>query len=292
MRAGSPSGAGASGPAADGASVDARDSNARFFAQQARSKLLEALDFDQAASTPGSMARQHGKEYSSDSEGDGPPRTTIRSPGRQAWDEFIAASGLRDLSGNLMFDMHGVIDRFTFDEAIDVGLTVDYCNHINAVMCSYSQRGSPHRREAFNPGNQFYPMVNEMDAIIFTSQRCGRNSCVEVYREQWMPLKAICVDGDKGQAAELIGMPCLLLDDRQENIDRLWDRSSDDIVLHGKLVDMRRGSRRLRADYITSTQQIIDLAHRYDRECRERERLWERGTLSSLHELARARAVP
>ena len=50
MRAGSPSAAGASGPAADGASVEARVANARFFALQARSKLLEALDLDQAAS--------------------------------------------------------------------------------------------------------------------------------------------------------------------------------------------------------------------------------------------------
>ena len=53
------------------------------------------------------------------------------------------------------------------------------------------------------------------------------------------PSTCIGVRGDKGQVAALIGKPCIMFDDQEDNIDLLRERSTDRVPLEGFV--MRRG---------------------------------------------------
>ena len=66
-----------------------------------------------------------------------------------------------------------------------------------------------------------------MDGIIFTDYGVGRRDTVEVYHDDWMPPTVIGVRGDKGQVAALFGQPCLLFDDKEENVSLVRQKGLD-----------------------------------------------------------------
>ena len=70
-----------------------------------------------------------------------------------------------------------------------------------------------------------------------------------------MPPYVVCVSGDKGHVAELLGRHCLLLDDKEFNIRLLRQRATRHTILDGVLV--RRGDRATR-----SVPDGYDVVHR------------------------------
>ena len=135
-----------------------------------------------------------------------------------------------------LFDHHDVVDTLDFDQACDVGACFDHAYDIAPILCSY---GINHRLEAFDRNQPFAPMVAECEGHIFTDYREGWHRNVDVYREYWMPPSCIGFRGDKGQVAQLIGLPTLLFDDKEEVIDLLRRRSNPEVPLDGIVV--RRG---------------------------------------------------
>ena len=141
-----------------------------------------------------------------------------------------------------LFDQHDVVDTMSFEEACDTGIALDYMEQVTSYICSF---GKKYRQETFHQNMSWSPMVNECAGYIFTDYREGRHPSVDVYRESWMLPNCIGIRGDKGQAAKLLNRPVILFDDKEENIEKLRQRSSATIPLDGVLV--RRGRKKHRA---------------------------------------------
>ena len=54
--------------------------------------------------------------------------------------------------------------------------------------------------------------------FIFTEKLTSRGP-VDVYKLPGMEDNMICISGDKGDAAKLLGLPVMLFDDKAENLD-------------------------------------------------------------------------
>lgn len=145
--------------------------------------------------------------------------------GASIFRRFCSDLDLEHCSTISVFDHHNVVDQFSEDEAISLGVALDHLHDHCSVLLSY---GFSHRQEAFDSTKRFYPMINELDAYIFTDLRHNRRFGVEVYQDQWMRdtcrrmnkpqglIIGMC--GDKGQVAELLGKPIIFFDDKEENV--------------------------------------------------------------------------
>ena len=158
--------------------------------------------------------------------------------GTEVWREFCDATRLRYYRDGLcvLIDLHHVIDTMDHEESISLGVTLDHIEKATTILCSF---GHAHRRKAFDITAEFYPIINECDGYIFTDYRQGYYESVDVYREPWMAKNCVGVRGDKGQVAKLIGLPVLLFDDNEDNIDLVRARTAPTCRLDGVLV--RRG---------------------------------------------------
>ena len=158
--------------------------------------------------------------------------------GEDVWKEFCSCTGITHATTRtaVMFDLHDVTDTMTHEEAARTGVEIDYLEHTVMLACSYGKRN---RTRMFNRAAEWYPMIAECDGHIFTDFRDGWYKTVDIYRESWMDKTCIAVRGDKGQVAKLLEMPCLLFDDKEDNIRTLRKRSTPKIPLNGVVV--RRG---------------------------------------------------
>ena len=165
--------------------------------------------------------------------------------GNAVWQQFRAAAHLDEDGVEMaaLFDKHDVVDTLTFEQACAVGIDFDHRDAIATLLCSFSPRNAiDHRLETFDRTVPFAPMVGECDGHIFTDHREGFHRYVDVYRDDWMRPNCIGFRGDKGQVAQLIGLPALLFDDKEIVIDLLRRRSTPEVPLDGIVV--RRGRKR------------------------------------------------
>ena len=157
--------------------------------------------------------------------------------GNAVWNNFWSPLQHADTLG--IFDKHHVLDTMWFDEAAYVGVELDHIEGMAGITCS---RGRKWRQQLFAPDAPWAPMVAECEGYVFTDYPVGYHRDVDVYREDWMAENCIGVRGDKGQVASLLRRPCILFDDREDNVQQLLDRSTSLLPLEGIVV--RRGRRR------------------------------------------------
>ena len=186
-----------------------------------------------------SSAEQSAMQWQQPNSGSAEQPVSIRH-GHDQWREFCECTGLNHYPDGVVvfFDQHNVVDTMTFDEACDTGTSLDHIENVNVFICSY---GRDHREETYSQEVEWCPMVAECDGYIFTDYCEGYYQSIDVYRDDWMEPNTIGVKGDKGQIAKLMNKPVLLFDDREDNIERLRQRSSADAYLDGVVV--RRGTK-------------------------------------------------
>ena len=134
--------------------------------------------------------------------------------GESIFRRFCSDLDLQHCSTTSVFDHHNVVDQLSEVEAISLGVALEHVDDHCSILLSY---GFSHRQEAFDSTKRFYPMINELDAYVFTDFRHNRRYGVAVYQDQWMkdtcrrmnkPQSLIIgMRGDKGQVAELLGNP-------------------------------------------------------------------------------------
>ena len=186
-----------------------------------------------------------------------PPRIAT---GLNVLHEFLDAVRLPLDDAVILFDYHKVADTFTRENSIALGVDLDHIEGATGLFCS---KGARHIHEVYNAALPHYPLLAECDfGAIFTScYDAGRNP-VHIYRTPGMPRTAICITGDKGQAAALLQRPCVLLDDKEDNIDAMRRHCTRDFRLDGALVFRGRRHRSVipRAGYgvIRTMQGIQD----------------------------------
>ena len=165
------------------------------------------------------------------------PSVRIRN-GHAEWEEFCEASDFQYYHDGVvaLFDQHHVIDTLSYEEAGATGVQLDHLNGVTVLRCS---KARSHRQSAFDQYARWWPMANECEGHIFTDYDKGYHRTVDIYRESWMQPNCICVRGDKGQAASLLGLPCILFDDKEDNVRSLRRRSTPTTPLDGIIV--RRG---------------------------------------------------
>lgn len=165
---------------------------------------------------------------------------TIIFRGQRIWDESCKAASIASANTVVLFDKHDVVDTLNNQQAIQAGEAIDYMPGIRSVLLSY---GRDNRKGSFNPAERWRPYISCLDGYISTDYPdCWLNN-VEAYGENWMPLHCIAIRGDKGQAAELLGKPALLFDDKEHNVDLVRSRSSHRNKLDGVVVRMGRKCR-------------------------------------------------
>ena len=160
-------------------------------------------------------------------------RSTYIASGEDLFHRFCEHTGLNTVSSISFFDHHNVVDTIEDkNDAEKIGIALSHLDDHGSVLLSYSQPGSPHRENAFERYHCFFPMINELDGYIFIDFRDNANSAVHVYQEDWMKwndhddkghLKCsiIGVAGDKGQIAELFGIPAIIFDDKENNVRKV-----------------------------------------------------------------------
>ena len=152
------------------------------------------------------------------------------------WREWMHKTSLDNVQCCALFDMHDVVDTLDKDQAIDVGVDLDHLDTIGTVICSF---GKSHRHDVFDLNAEWCAFVAEMDGVVFTDYRWSWHDKVDIYREIGMNARTICVRGDKGQVASLLNRPCLLFDDKEDNIDLVCEgghrhRSNGVVVRRGR----------------------------------------------------------
>ena len=174
--------------------------------------------------------------------------------GRQLWDDFLHATELDShlVEAAVILDYHDVVDTMSFDEAAELGTVLDNIGATSIILCSYGFRK---REKGFDETLPWAPLIHECDGYVFTDFRVGWHASVDVYQDAWMidlarerfrdPSMCIGVRGDKGQVAALTRKPCIMFDDKEENIDLLRERATDRVPLDGFAV--RRGRKHGRA---------------------------------------------
>ena len=123
-----------------------------------------------------------------------------------------------DVRAIAIFDKHDVVDTLGHQESVNTIVDLDHIPGLCTLICSFGHR---FRRKTFWADNTYAPFIQGVDGVIFTDVR--KNGCreVRIYREQWMHPRIICVDGDKGQVAALLGRPVVLFDDKEDNAQQV-----------------------------------------------------------------------
>ena len=153
--------------------------------------------------------------------------------GEEIFHTFCRETGIDKVSSISFFDHHNVIDAVANKQiAAKIGIELDHLEDHGSVLLSYSPHRSWRRWEAFQQFRKCFPLINEMDGYVFTDVRHNANTAVTVYQEDWMKWKdrddkghlkcsIIGVAGDKGQIAELFGIPAIIFDDKENNVRKV-----------------------------------------------------------------------
>ena len=100
----------------------------------------------------------------------------------------------------------------------------------------YKHLASEGERSDFAP-KVYAEFFHIADFFIFT-EVVGNKEPITVYRLPGMKDNMVCISGDKGDAAQLLGLPTILFDGRDDNLDDVLTKGHRENV--GVLV--RRGS--------------------------------------------------
>ena len=168
--------------------------------------------------------------------------TGIRG-GNEIWREWMGRIGALHAGTEVvaMFDKHNVVDTLNEAEASSLGIEMDHMDDVSSVICSY---GRSHQRETWRQGSPWYPFVCQIDGAVFTLERDNGRRMVDVERLRDCGPNVITLSGDKGQVAELLPVPCFIVDDRRRNVELVQKKGyrSGGVVFRGARKGHRDGA--------------------------------------------------
>ena len=129
------------------------------------------------------------------------------------WTSWGHQNILPDVHAVVAFDKHNVLDTISFEQASKMSCLSTQRNAL-AVL----SRGPAHWKQSFNIKKEWHLAAQAADIYLYT-EAIHHEGPVCVYQVDGMPSNAICIDGDKGDVAALLGLPVLLFDDRERNLD-------------------------------------------------------------------------
>ena len=140
----------------------------------------------------------------------------------------------------------------------------------------FLSKGRGHRHEVLDDSinEGWRPLLNACDRLsVYTDYFQGHHWKVDFLREPWMATTEVIMRGDKSQLAALLRKPCLLFDNRWDNIALLRGRCTDQIPLNGALV--RRGAKawdpeRPGFSTVRTAEDFVDAAIAFDNKFRNR----------------------
>ena len=146
----------------------------------------------------------------------------------------------------MAFDKHNVIDTMNEEETTRFAVLRSHTNfscNLGGALALIS-RGTDRWREVYED-HEYSAFYTIADLLIFT-KTIGRDpdegAPVRIWRYPGMAGNMICLDGDKGDAAQLLGLPLLLFDDIENNLIDVVDKGHID----NRVVVVRRGEARHR----------------------------------------------
>lgn len=213
-------------------------------------------------------AQKTGKQYSSDYTGDGPSSSSTSclhhgvelcdATSYRAWMDFDSRylwyRGQPLYTCVLAFDKHNVVDTMNAEECsrfIGLRNQVHYRNNLGGALALIS-RGIGRWRESLEEGEQMasYKCADFLTYTEKIGRDPDRDGAIRVWRYPGMESHMICIDGDKGDAAQLLGLPLILFDDKEDNltdiVDKGHSRNVGVVVRRGEAVN-RKVYRRNRA---------------------------------------------
>ena len=122
------------------------------------------------------------------------------------WTSWSCQNILPHFHAVVAFDMHNVLDTMSQEQA---GKMSGLKTQRNAL--AVLSRGPVRWKESFN-------IKLAADIYLYT-EVIQHDGPVRVYQFNGMPSNVICIDGDKGDVAALLGLPLLLFDDKERNLD-------------------------------------------------------------------------
>ena len=232
-------------------------------------------------------ARKTGKKYSSDYTGDGPSYSSTsymhhgveikNATSYHTWRDFESRHlWYRDnplYTCVMAFDKHNVVDTMNPEESLRfVGLRnqVHFKNNLGGALVLLS-RGTSRWTDALEEGDQtvFYRCA---DFLIYTekiNRDPDRDGPVSIWRYPEMESHMICINGDKGDAAQLLGLPMILFDDKEENLTDIIDKGHRQnvgvVVRRGEAVNRRIKRRNNRSMVINDPHAWVYWSWRFAR---------------------------
>ena len=173
--------------------------------------------------------------------------TGIRG-GNHTWREWIHRIGATHAATEVvaMFDKHHVVDTLNWQDAVHTGNHMDHMDDVSSVICSY---GRSHQRDTWRRDADWFPFVCQIDGAVFTLTRDNGYRMVDIEQVEGCGPHVITFSGDKGQVAGLLPLPCILFDDKEENVRQVQCKGyqSDGVVYRSRSAvhrGRRRGNRR------------------------------------------------
>ena len=129
------------------------------------------------------------------------------------WTSWGHQNILPDVHAVVAFDKHNVLDTISHEQASKMS-----CLRTQRNALAVLSRGPEHWKQSFNINKEWHLAARAADIYLYT-EAIHHEGPVCVYQVDGMPSNAICIDGDKGDVAALLGLPVLLFDDRERNLD-------------------------------------------------------------------------
>ena len=190
------------------------------------------------------------------------PDVWIRS-GHNLWIEFCTRIKLYEdinfYDGKCviaLLDHNDVINTLNIPESENLATDFYMCDGVIPLVCSKGVRYSHSNANPSLDHDEWFAISHQCRGYIFTDHNDKRpnGSSVTVCRDAWMERESrvdcIRVNGNKGQVAALLGLPCILFDDKEGNVDLLEQYTTEAVPLCGVVV--RRGGkyyRRVRGEH-------------------------------------------
>ena len=205
------------------------------------------------------------KKGAADEDGDGPPATwngvhLADSGSLGLWRSWHEQNIAPEMISVMAFDKNNVLDRMCWDHA---GKLICVRTHNNAL--AVVSRSTKRWGEVFDTKLEWHLAARAADINIFT-ETIHHAGPVRVFRLDGMLANTICINGDKGDVAALIGLPMLLFDDREENLDDVLKKGisgCEGVLVRRRSASQRRVPRHWREHLINDSQQWIHRGIRF-----------------------------
>ena len=137
---------------------------------------------------------------------------------------------------------------------------VNFNNNLGGALALISRRDV---RQGYEPKTSFQRCTifyQVADLFIFT-EAIGRDpdkhGPVDVWRYDGMEPNMVCISGDKGDAAQLLGLPMILFDDREDNLVDVVNKGSK----YNVGVVVRRGDAQFKLVHRRNEHLVINNPH-------------------------------